>query len=474
MTTKGYLGIDVSKGYADFMLLDRDCQVQEELFQLSDTAAGHRELKKIIDLWQKQGLAELYCGVESTGGYENNWHSMLKGIESSSGSGLWVARLNARAVKAGGDALLRRTITDGVSAVTIASYLAKYPEKVDYGKRAKPTDEQHQAGRQFITGIRMWTKQKVQLSNQLEKLLYQNLSPLLVYCRNGLPGWLLRMLVKYSSAEAIVHAGAAKLEKIKGISAEKSAAIMKKFTDHQPVQPPAKALTHLISITATEVLHQQSLIDTGKDYLGELYQQDAGVKLLVAIKGIGLDSAVAIILQIEDVARFESAKKLASYFGVHPCFKQSGDGMWGNHISKQGRGDLRAVLYMVGMSAVRYNPMFTTLYARFRAKGMKHKQAMGVVMHKLLRVIYGVLKSGKPFDEQTEEKHRQQAAQKQAVKKEETQKAKQTAEQKKHRFETIAETAPVSGRNLKARKKQLASQTSIEANAGLPTGKANI
>lgn len=475
LTTQAFLGIDVSKGYADFVLLDKDCQPQEELFQLNDTTAGHLELKKIINQWQAQGLTALYCGVESTGGYENNWYYLLKGLQST-GSGLWVARLNPKAVKSAGEALLRRTITDGVSAATIATYLAKYPEKVDYGRQTNLTlpDEHYQEGRQFVSGIRMWTKQKVQLSNQLEKLLYQNLSPLLVYCRHGVPGWLLRMLEKYSTAPDIVKAGVVKLEKIKGISQEKASAIIEKFKEGQVEQKASKAIAHLISVTATEVLHQQSLIDSGKSYLSELYKEDGGVKLLVDIKGIGLDSAVAIVLEIEDVQRFESAKKLASFFGVHPCFKQSGDGFWGNHMSKKGRGDLRAVLYMVGMSAVRYNPLFVQLYARKRAEGMKHKEAMGVVMHKLLRVIYGVLKSQQPFDAKTEANHRQKAAAKQAAKKEDAAVAKQKAAEKKHRFQTIEASAPVSGRNLKTRKKQLASQTSKEVNTGLPTARANI
>ena len=36
-----YLGIDVSKGYADFMILDRTKQPVEDSFQLDDTFSGH-------------------------------------------------------------------------------------------------------------------------------------------------------------------------------------------------------------------------------------------------------------------------------------------------------------------------------------------------------------------------------------------------------------------------------------------------
>ena len=78
MEKKGFLGMDISKGYADFLLLDIYSNVMEDGFQLSDSKQGRQKLKELITSWKQQGLEELYCGVESTGGYENNWYSYLK------------------------------------------------------------------------------------------------------------------------------------------------------------------------------------------------------------------------------------------------------------------------------------------------------------------------------------------------------------------------------------------------------------
>lgn len=46
---KWYLGIDVSKGYADFALLSDLLVLKEETFQLDDNKAGPEQLK----LWKK-------------------------------------------------------------------------------------------------------------------------------------------------------------------------------------------------------------------------------------------------------------------------------------------------------------------------------------------------------------------------------------------------------------------------------------
>ena len=74
----GYLGMDVSKGYADFTLLDSNKKQLEEVFQLDDTRNGHDSLKEQLQAMMKtHGLEQMYCGVESTGGFENNWYNSI-------------------------------------------------------------------------------------------------------------------------------------------------------------------------------------------------------------------------------------------------------------------------------------------------------------------------------------------------------------------------------------------------------------
>lgn len=462
MDSKCYLGIDVSKGYADFLLLNGHCKVVEESFQLTDAKDGRHQLSELIESWKLQGVKELYCGVESTGGYENNWHSFLKGFQGQ--GGVYVCRLNAKGVKSVGDAALKRTITDSVSAENIASYLIKFPDKTDYGLNHVPGNNGFKEGRQHLTCIKMWQKQKVQLGNQLEKLLYQHFSEILIYCRHGTPVWLLNMLVKYPTATLVGKSGVGRLSTMKGIGKEKAKAVIGKAKEsNQQISPQ---IAHLITVTAKEILHKENLIKTEKHYLTTLYKDSQEVTLLKSIPGIGMDSAVAIALEIEDVSRFETAKKLASYFGVHPTFKQSGDGLWGNHMSKKGRGEIRAVLYMASLSAVRYNPVLKEVYARFRAKGMTHSQAAGIVMHKILRMIYGILKNKQLFNAETDEQNQQKATGKQKQQQATTKEEKRLKHQNKYRFQAISIDAPISRRNQQTRKKQIASQTSNEANAG--------
>lgn len=447
-----FLGIDVSKGYADFIPLDLKGDPIEKCFQLTDNKEGRKQLSNLIKRWLKETKGCIYCGVESTGGYENNWYYLLKGLQSQ--HKVFVSRLNPKVVKSTGDAKLRRTITDRVSAENIALYISKFKEDVDYGLKHE-YDEEYKVGRDILTGIRMLIKQKAQLLNQLEKWLYDSFPEVLVFCKNGIPLWLLRLLETYPTATAVCRSKGGILN-IKGISAKKAEKL--KLLAKQNSRRVSHGKAYLIATTAKEIMHRYALIDSQEEYLINLYKDNEDVELLISIPGVGLKSAVTFILEIDGIDRFDDVKKIASYFGVHPTFKESGDGKWGNHMSKRGRGTMRATLYMCAKTGVRFNEPLKDIYARCRAKGMNYNQAIGAAMHKLLRIIFGVLKSEKPFDAKVDKKNQFDSKQKQKLNVD-----KNKIKQKQHRksirrYQAESYEGPISGRKAVKMKKQMASQ----------------
>ena len=412
--------------------------------------------------------------MESTGGYENNWFGFLcslAGRHAGDGNTLKVTRINPKAIKASGEAALLRTRTDHTSALSIASYLVNWPQKVSYSPQdGQPTGAQWMVARQQAGFITMLAKQKTQLTNQLEKLMYQHTGELLVYCRHGIPSWMLRVLACYPGREQMSRAGHRKLASIKGISSEKAASILSKLDHQQPVSSPMSC--HTIQATARQILHLQSQIETEDAYLISQYKDHPDAKLLETIKSVGIASAVRLIVQIEDIGRFGAAKKLCAYFGVHPTWKRSGDGLWKMGMSKQGRSSVRATLYMCSLSAIRHNEDLKALYHSFRLKGMNHYQAIGVVMHKLLQIIYGILKHQTPYDPAIDQKNREIAEHNRTEYEQKTTEADQKKQSRRQRFMSpdseVTDQVPISRRAYQKRK-QLASQSSVkEEYAGSP------
>jgi transposase len=60
---------------------------------------------------------------------------------------------------------------------------------------------------------------------------------------------------------------------------------------------------------------------------------------------------------------------------------------------------LRKALFMPALVAMRYNPVMIDFYRRLKEKGKNGKVIVCAIMRKLVHLIYGILKSGKPFDQ---------------------------------------------------------------------------
>ncbi|MGB0560353.1 MAG: IS110 family transposase, partial [Spirulinaceae cyanobacterium] len=121
--------------------------------------------------------------------------------------------------------------------------------------------------------------------------------------------------------------------------------------------------------------------------------------LLTSITGIAAVTATTLLAEIGDIHRFKSARQLAAYAGLTPQERKSGTSLTGKtRLCKIGNSVLRKALYFPAITAARHCPELRAFYDRLIAAGKSKMQAIGAVMHKLIRIVFGVLKSGKSFD----------------------------------------------------------------------------
>ena len=122
-------------------------------------------------------------------------------------------------------------------------------------------------------------------------------------------------------------------------------------------------------------------------------------ELLVSIPGVGEKTSARLLGEIGEVSRFENAPQLAAYAGLNPKGFSSGSSVHKKTcISKQGRSELRACLYMPAIVAMTHNPVIRALKERLQKKQLPNMAIIAACMRKLLHIVYGVLKSRKPFD----------------------------------------------------------------------------
>ena len=136
-----------------------------------------------------------------------------------------------------------------------------------------------------------------------------------------------------------------------------------------------------------------------QDHIAEYPELKRRKELLVSIPGIGELTAAKILGEIRDVCEFENARQLAAYAGVTPRNVSSGTSVYKkSRLSKTGNSNLRKVLYMPAIVAKKRNPIIQAFCLRLLASGLRPMQVVGAAMHKLLHLIFGILKSGKPFN----------------------------------------------------------------------------
>ena len=132
------------------------------------------------------------------------------------------------------------------------------------------------------------------------------------------------------------------------------------------------------------------------DALADLMDQIP--QYITSIPGIGLATGAAILGEIGDVHRFDSADKLVAYAGIDPTVYQTGQFKASEaHMSKRGSPYLRHALWISATVAVRHDPDLQSFYEAKRKEGKHHGTVIGAVCRKLLARIYVILKEQRPY-----------------------------------------------------------------------------
>ena len=125
------------------------------------------------------------------------------------------------------------------------------------------------------------------------------------------------------------------------------------------------------------------------------------IERIATIKGVGQQTARAFVTLFGNFQHFQNAKAFARFIGLAPTEFSSGSSVRRRPtISKNGNSKARAMLFNCARSAMRYNPNCMALYQRLVQKGKNGKVALTAVMHKLARLIFGVVRSQMDYQPQ--------------------------------------------------------------------------
>jgi transposase len=117
--------------------------------------------------------------------------------------------------------------------------------------------------------------------------------------------------------------------------------------------------------------------------------------LLCSIPGVGSITSRSMLGGCPELGTLDR-RAIAKLIGVAPLNHDSGKHRGQRHIWG-GRADLRSVLYMAALSAIRCNPAIKPFAERLKQAGKPAKVVIVACMRKLLTIMNAVIKTGTPW-----------------------------------------------------------------------------
>ncbi|MPM40470.1 IS110 family transposase ISGme8 [bioreactor metagenome] len=119
-------------------------------------------------------------------------------------------------------------------------------------------------------------------------------------------------------------------------------------------------------------------------------------EILRSAKGVGPILSAKLISALPELGQLDR-KKIAALVGVAPFNRDSGPHR-GKRRIRGGRIDVRGVLYMSIIAAVRYNPVIKSFYLHLIEAGKLKKVALVACMRKLLTILNAMVRDMRPFN----------------------------------------------------------------------------
>lgn len=385
-----YVGIDVAKDKHDCFITNSDGEVLFQVFTIQNNRKGFDDLFSRIQSTSSD-VSNIKVGLEATGHYSYNLLGYLidKGLPTYVINPLHT-NLYRKSLS------LRKTKTDKVDARTIAMMLMSDVNLKSYSDTSYHNEELKSLTRYRFDKIQERAQLKQSVS-RLVTILFPELEKLVPTLHIAS---VYALLSELPSAGKIASCHLTHLTKLlenasKGrYSREKAIEIREAARTSIGSNMPAKSLElrhtlRLIGELDSEITEIESEIKRIMDQISSP---------ILTIPGIGYRMGAMILAEIGDFSRFDSPDKILAYAGVSPSTYQSGqlESSY-SHMEKRGSRYLRFALINAAKYVCHWDETFGTYLQKKISEGKHYNVAITHATKKLVRLIYAMEKSGKPY-----------------------------------------------------------------------------
>ena len=377
-------------GKHDCFIVSSEGEVLAGVFTIPNNMDGfHCLLQKIRECTNTQD--KIKVGLEATGHYSYN----LLGFLLDNGLATYV--LNPLRTNLYRKSLsLRKTKTDRVDARTIALMLLSDAGLKPYTSTAYHNEELKSLTRYRFDKVKERAKLKTSVSRlvcilfpELEKLV-PSLHLASVYA----------LLEKFPGAKQVASAH---LTRLKSLLETASKGHYKRDMALEIRDAARNSIGSRMPAKSLELQHTIRLIRELDAEIEEIEEQIQSIMAelhssITTIPGMGFRMAAMILAEVGDFTRFDSPDKLLAYAGMSPSTYQSGQlKNCYPHMEKRGSRYLRYALYNATKYVCHWDASFAAYLAKKRAEGKHYNVAISHAAKKLVRLIFAMERSQKPY-----------------------------------------------------------------------------
>ena len=385
-----YVGIDVAKDKHDCFIISSEGEVLADVFTIPNNMDGFNYLlQRILACSSPQD--KIKVGLEATGHYSYN----ILGFLLDNGLSTYV--LNPLHTNLYRKSLsLRKTKTDRVDARTIAAMLLS-----DVGLKPYTDTAYHNEDLKSLTRYRFdKVQERAKLKQSVSRLvciLFPELEKLVPTLHMAS---IYALLDEFPGAKQVADANLTHLKSVL-CGASKGRYGRDKAIE---IREAAKAsIGSVMPAKSLELRHTIRLIhelDAEIDEIEAEIQQimDELHSPITTIPGIGTRMGAMILAEVGDFSRFDSPDKVLAYAGLSPSTYQSGQlTNCHAHMEKRGSRYLRYAIFNATRFVCQWDPTFAAYLTKKRAEGKHYNVAISHAAKKLVRLIYALEKSGRPY-----------------------------------------------------------------------------
>ena len=385
-----YVGIDVAKDKHDCYIVNSDGEVLAEVFTIANDLDGFSLLFQRLQSVAPD-LSNVKVGLEATGHYSYNILGFLldKGL-----SPFVINPLHTNLFRK--STSLRRTKTDRVDARAIAAMMMSDVVLTSYTATSYHNEE--------LKSLTRYRFEKVQERARLKQSVARLVNILFPELEKLVPT--LHMQSVYALLSELPGAkqiASCHLTHLKALLADASKGRYGRDKAIEIRDAAQRSIGSVMKMKSMELQHTIRLI---RELDAEICEIEDAIKEIMdemappilTIPGLGYRMGAMILAEIGDFSRFDSPDKILAYAGVSPSTYQSGK--LANaypHMEKRGSRYLRYALFNATKFVCNWDSSFAAYLARKRAEGKHYNVAISHAAKKLVRLIFALMKSGRPY-----------------------------------------------------------------------------